>query len=195
MNLDSTGSSAASDLSESAAGSPASGHVLSKTPSRREFLTALARVAAVLVAAPLVASRVRAQAASRASVTTDVAPVAMMVYKDPNCGCCKEWIKHMQKAGFTVTSEDTTNMDAMKVKLGVPGSLASCHTAVVGDYLVEGHVPADVVQKLLKEKPNARGLAVPGMPQGSPGMEGPTKDKYNVMLFDRLGKATVYASR
>lgn len=101
----------------------------------------------------------------------------------------------MQKAGFTVTSTDTTEMAAIKAKHGVPSALQSCHTALVGDYVVEGHAPADVVQKLLAEKPNARGIAVPGMPMGSPGMEGATKDKYNVMLFDRLGKATVYASR
>lgn len=101
----------------------------------------------------------------------------------------------MQKAGFTVTSSDSSDMKAIKAKYGVPSALQSCHTALVGDYVVEGHAPADVVQKMLTEKPNARGIAVPGMPQGSPGMEGPTKDKYNVMLFDRLGKATVYASR
>lgn len=173
MNLDSTGSAASSEFNAS---------------TRREFLTALAKVAGVLITAPLVASRAHAESAS-------VAPIAVKVYKDPSCGCCKEWIKHMQKAGFAVTSEDTPKMDAMKAKLGVPGALASCHTAVVGDYLLEGHVPGDLVQKLLKEKPNARGLAVPGMPMGSPGMEGARNDKYNVMLFDRLGKATVYASR
>ena len=189
MNFDSTASSAARDRSVSTADSPACSEAPAAQASRRAFLTALAQAAGLLVATPLLASRLRAE------TVVGAAPVAMMVYKDPGCGCCKEWIKHMQKAGFTVTSEDTTKMDAMKVKLGVPSALASCHTAVVGDYLVEGHVPADVVLKLLKEKPSARGLAAPGMPQGSPGMEGPTKDKYNVMLFDRLGKATVYASR
>ena len=163
--------------------------------SRREFLSAIARVAAVFVAAPLVSAPLRALEAELSLRTGSAAPIAMKVYKDAGCGCCKEWIKHMQQAGFTVTSEDITDKNAMKAKLGVPGALTSCHTGVVGDYLVEGHVPADLVLKLLKEKPNARGLAVPGMPMGSPGMEGPTKDKYDVMLFDRLGKATVYASR
>jgi len=186
MNLDSTASSVAGDRSESAARVPA---LSSAASSRRAFLTTLAQAAGLLVATPLLASRLCAETLVAA------APPGMMVYKDPGCGCCKEWIKHMQKAGFVVTFQDTTNMDAMKIKLGVPAALASCHTGIVGDYLVEGHVPADVVLKLLKEKPSARGLAVPGMPQGSPGMEGPTKDKYNVMLFDRLGKATVYASR
>ena len=119
----------------------------------------------------------------------------VLVYKDPSCGCCNEWVKHMQKAGFIVTAQNATDMDAQKKRLGVPASLASCHTAVVDDYLVEGHVPADLVQRMLREKPAARGLAVPGMPNGSPGMEGPTKDNYDVMIFDRLGKAKVYASR
>ena len=192
MNLDSTGFPAAPDHPECAAGSSVFRNASLAPSSRRAFLTTLTQALGVVIATPLLASRLRAES-SKAIATP--APVAMKVYKDPGCGCCKEWIKHMQKAGFAVTSEDSTKMDAIKVKLGVPGALASCHTAVVGDYLVEGHVPADVVLKLLKEKPNARGLAVPGMPQGSPGMEGPTKDKYNVMLFDRLGKATVYASR
>ncbi len=188
MKFESTRSSAGAHAGPSA-GFPVSHEALTETASRRAFLTKLAQAAGLLIATPLLATRLRAEA------LIATAPVTMMVYKDPGCGCCKEWIKHMQKAGFVVTSEDTTKMDAMKIKLGVPGALASCHTAIVGDYLVEGHVPADVVLKLLKEKPNARGLAVPGMPNGSPGMEGPTKDKYNVMLFDRLGKATVYASR
>lgn len=187
MNFDSTSALNARDHSGSVAGLPACSEASPST--RRGFLTALAQAAGLLLATPILASRLRAD------TVVPVAPVTMMVYKDPGCGCCKEWIKHMQKAGFIVTSQDTTKMDAMKAKLGVPSALASCHTAVVGDYLVEGHVPADVLLKLLKEKPSARGLAVPGMPQGSPGMEGPTKDRYNVMLFDRLGKATVYASR
>ncbi|MGV3711260.1 MAG: DUF411 domain-containing protein [Gemmatimonas sp.] len=159
----------------------------SQDSSRRQFLGALAKAAAAIVAVPAIAAPLRA--------ATSAAPIEMKVWKDPNCGCCKEWIKHMQKAGFTVTSEDSTKMDAVKGRLGVPGALVSCHTATVADYVIEGHVPADVVQKMLREKPSARGLAVPGMPMGSPGMEGPTKDKYNVMLFDRLGKSTVYASR
>lgn len=145
----------------------------------------------------------RRAAASENGVLLNVgaAPLAgsaagkVLVYKDASCGCCNEWVKHMQKAGFTVTAQNSTDMNALKKRLGVPASLASCHTAVVDDYLVEGHVPADLVQRMLREKPAARGLAVPGMPNGSPGMEGPTKDKYDVMIFDRLGKAKVYASR
>lgn len=169
--------------------------------SRRTFVSELARYAGVLMAAPFVANRLQAQPSTNAddgAVATSVAnaaPIAVMVYKDASCGCCKEWVKHMQKAGFAVTAKDMPDMAAMKKKLGVPDSMGSCHTAVIGDYLVEGHVPADVVQIMLKEKPVARGLAVPGMPMGSPGMEGPTKQKYDVMLFEKSGKARVYASR
>ncbi|MBC8088041.1 MAG: DUF411 domain-containing protein [Phycisphaerae bacterium] len=169
--------------------------------SRRGFLGDLARYAGLFVAAPFVSSRLQAQTAARALSNAEkagalpVAPVTVKVYKDASCGCCKEWVKHMQKAGFVVTAEDSADMAGIKKKLGVPDSLASCHTAVIGDYLVEGHVPADVVQIMLKEKPVARGLAVPGMPMGSPGMEGPVKDKYNVMLFERSGKSRIYASR
>ena len=195
MNIESAGSNAATDLSAASDDRRIFGAVGSEPSSRRAFLAGVVKVAALIVAAPLMASRVRAQGSARTPHMANAAGIAITVYKDPTCGCCNEWIKHMQKAGFTVTAENSTKMDAIKAKLGVPGVLASCHTAVVSDYIVEGHVPADLVQKMLKEKPNARGLAVPGMPMGSPGMEGPTKEQYNVMLFDRLGKATVYASR
>lgn len=202
MNFDPSGSSPARDATHAAVGNQVHTAASLQAASRREFLTACLSAAGVVIATPLLAARAHAgvrrdsrdEELSGASAPV-AAAVSMKVYKDPGCGCCKEWIKHIQKAGFTVTSEDSTTMDAIKTRLGVPAALASCHTAIVGDYLVEGHVPADVLQKLLKEKPSARGLAVPGMPMGSPGMEGPTKDKYNVMLFDRLGKATVYASR
>lgn len=154
---------------------------------RRTFLREFVGMAAALVVAPIIARQLHAESSA--------APVKIHVYKDKSCGCCKEWVKHMEKAGFAVTAEDAPNMDAIKKKLGVPSAMGSCHTAVVGDYLVEGHVPADIVQIMLKEKPAALGLAVPGMPQGSPGMEGPVKEKYNVMLFERSGKSRVYASR
>lgn len=120
----------------------------------------------------------------------------MTVYKDPNCGCCSQWVDHVKKAGFTVTVRDTADMDSVKASFGVPNALASCHTARVGNYAIEGHVPADLIVKLLKEQPAGRGLAVPGMPVGSPGMEmGSRKDAYDVLLFDKAGKTRVYASR
>lgn len=111
--------------------------------------------------------------------------IAMEVWKDPNCGCCKDWIALMEQAGFAVKVHDVGN-SAVRAKLGLPTRLGSCHTALVGGYLVEGHVPAADVHKLLKQKPKALGIAVPGMPIGSPGMDGPEysgrKDPYDVLL-------------
>lgn len=119
--------------------------------------------------------------------------IPVEVWKDPSCGCCGDWIKHMEDNGFQVTVHDTGNT-AARAKLGLPARLGSCHTALVGNYLLEGHVPASDVKKLLKEKPKALGIAVPGMPVGSPGMDGPEyggrKDPYDVLLVTRnlMGK-------
>ncbi len=106
------------------------------------------------------------------------------VYKSPWCGCCGAWIGHMREAGFTVRVTDLEDMEPLKARLGVVPELASCHTAVIGGYVIEGHVPAREVARLLAERPQATGLAVPGMPMGSPGMEtdGPA-DAYEVVLF------------
>lgn len=116
------------------------------------------------------------------------AKTPMEVWKDPNCGCCKDWIELMEKAGFAVTVHDTGN-NAVRAKLGLPQRLGSCHTALVGGYLLEGHVPAADVRRLLKEKPKALGIVVPGMPVGSPGMDGPEyggrKDPYDVLLVTK----------
>ena len=120
---------------------------------------------------------------------------AITVYKDPDCGCCAEWIKHIRKAGFVVAVNDMRDMESVKRAMGVPKALESCHTARIGTYVIEGHVPADLIIKLLNETPDARGLAVPGMPMGSPGMEGARTDRYNVMLFDKAGASRIYASR
>lgn len=121
------------------------------------------------------------------------AGVPMVVYKDPNCGCCAKWVDLMKGAGFDVSTRDTPNMDPIKARYNVGRALASCHTAVVGGYVVEGHVPADDIKRLLKEKPAVLGIAAPGMPMGSPGMEGSPKDAYAVLTFDRSGKTTVFA--
>lgn len=155
-----------------------------EVPSRRAFLRA-----AVLTVGGL--------AIVRPALAEAQAPVrAMTVYKDPNCGCCEQWVAHVKAAGFVVTVRDTADMQTVKASLGVPDALGSCHTARVGTYTIEGHVPADLIKKLLAEKPVARGLAVPGMPIGSPGMEqGNRKDPYDVLLFDKAGKTKVYASR
>ncbi|MBA2707904.1 MAG: DUF411 domain-containing protein [Gemmatimonadaceae bacterium] len=117
------------------------------------------------------------------------------VYKDPNCGCCVKWMEHLEKNGFKVESMDMPDLSLLKQKHGVTGELQSCHTAIIGDYVIEGHVPAEVIRKLLKEKPAVLGLAVPGMPMGSPGMEGATRERYDILTFDRAGRTKVYAQR
>lgn len=117
----------------------------------------------------------------------------IMVYKRPTCGCCKKWIKHLEREGFNVTTEDMSNMKPIKHQFGVQPQFQSCHTAKVGKYFIEGHVSASDIKKLLKEKPDIKGLAVPGMPMGSPGMEGHRKDKYDVIAIDNNNKATVYS--
>lgn len=117
------------------------------------------------------------------------------VWKDPNCGCCKDWVKHLEVNGFRVKVYDEGNTAARK-RLGLPDKLGSCHTAKVAHYVVEGHVPASDIQRLLRERPQAIGLAVPGMPVGSPGMDGPEyggrKDRYDVLLVALNGSTRVY---
>jgi hypothetical protein len=120
---------------------------------------------------------------------------AIEIWKTPTCGCCKMWVDHMQKAGFRPTVHDLDDVSPIKRKLKVPAALQSCHTAVVGGYAIEGHVPADLVRQVLKQKPAIAGLAVPGMPMGSPGMDGPRKDPYDVVAFEQNGRATVFAKR
>lgn len=115
------------------------------------------------------------------------------VYKSPSCGCCKNWVKHMQDNGFTVKSIDVADVSPYKLRNGVSPMLASCHTALVEGYVIEGHVPAADIRRLLKERPKIQGLAAPGMPSGSPGMEQGHKDPYDVLSFDKAGKTSVYA--
>jgi hypothetical protein len=130
------------------------------------------------------------------SLAVAVRPVRMVIYKSPSCGCCKKWVDHVQANGFTTEVHDVDDVAPFKKKHGLPDELASCHTALVEGYVIEGHVPADVVQKLLKEKPALVGLAAPGMPMGSPGMEvGGRTDPYDIIAFDRKGKTSVYAKR
>ena len=131
-----------------------------------------------------------------AAAQTPPAPAApVAVYKSATCGCCGKWNEHMRTAGFTVNSTDLPDVTPVKDKHNVPAALRSCHTAIVGGYVIEGHVPADVIKKLLRERPAVVGIAVPGMPMGSPGMEGSRVDSYNVMSFDKSGATKVYASR
>jgi hypothetical protein len=133
-------------------------------------------------------------ATAAAPSVTPVRKPTITVYKDPNCGCCKNWIEHLRKHGFTVDAKDTPDMNTIKATLGVPGALTSCHTAVVDGYLIEGHVPASDIDRLLSARPKVKGLAVPGMPSGSPGMEGGAKQHYQVVTFDKAGKTKVFAS-
>ena len=148
---------------------------------RRHFLGLLA--AAFL--APL------AHAAAKPKIT---------VYKTPTCGCCHEWVAHLQKNGFEVVAHDVPDTSPYRKKFGVPAELGSCHTGVIDGYALEGHVPAEDIHRLLAEKPKARGLAVPGMIVGSPGMEveGTRRDAFDVVLFDDAGGRKVwqrYAAR
>lgn len=122
-------------------------------------------------------------------------PVTIEVYKDPTCGCCSLWVKHLEANGFAARVTETGDMAAVKQTYGVPARAASCHTARVEGYVLEGHVPAAEVKRLLQEKPAVAGLAVPGMPIGSPGMEvGDTRQPYDVLAFDAKGQTKVFAS-
>jgi hypothetical protein len=136
-----------------------------------------------------------AAAGTVAAAQTPPALSPVTVYKSLTCGCCGKWNEHMRTNGFAVTNNDLTDVTPIKDKHGVPTALRSCHTALVGGYIVEGHVPADVIRKLLRERPAIAGIAVPGMPMGSPGMEGPRQDAYDIIAFDKAGKTSVYAKK
>ena len=119
----------------------------------------------------------------------------VVVYKSPTCGCCKKWVEHVQAAGFRVTVHDTSSLAGVMERYGVPRKLTACHTAIVDGYVVEGHVPVDVIERLLKEGPEIAGVAVPGMPPGSPGMESETPVHYQIVTFDKSGGTAVYGVR
>ena len=142
-----------------------------------------------------VATTVALQTAAEA-VPDQQAPVVTL-YKNPTCACCADWAEHMRENGFRVDVQEGVSLPAMKKRHDVPFSLASCHTAVVDGYALEGHVPADLVVKLLAERPPVAGLAVPGMPAGVPGMPdaGPNRAPYDILAFDEDGSTRVYATR
>ena len=120
----------------------------------------------------------------------------VVLYKTPTCGCCNDWVDHLRDAGLDVAVVNVESTQDVRAQAGVPNRLGSCHTAVVGDYFVEGHVPADLVRGLIESQPgNLRGITVPGMPIGSPGMEGPNPVEYDVLALDSDGKVFVYATR
>jgi hypothetical protein len=149
-----------------------------------KLLTPVAIGAAVLAGGLIVFS-----GASQGAATT------VQVYKAPTCGCCSEWIAHLEEAGFEVEAHDQTDLRPVKAQAGITPELGSCHTAIVDGYVIEGHVPADAVARLLRERPDIAGLAVPGMPIGSPGMEGANPQPYDILAFDGAGNVTVFESR
>lgn len=127
-------------------------------------------------------------AAPRPALSADIT-----VYKSPLCGCCGKWVSYLRARGHRLMVHDRENLEPVKKSLGVPRSLRSCHTAVVEGYVIEGHVPAEDIARLLIERPKAKGIAVPGMPMGSPGMEGPRPEPYRVLLFGADGAPKVFA--
>ena len=121
-------------------------------------------------------------------------PIEITVYRSPTCGCCSKWIKHLEENQFNIKDIVSDDMQAIKEKYGVPRNMASCHTAIVDGYVIEGHVPARDIKRLLKIKPKVIGISVPGMPSGTPGMEmGGRKDPYQVISFDKEGKYEVFS--
>tara|TARA_R110002110_G_scaffold29981_5_gene106443 strand:- start:1359 stop:1871 length:513 start_codon:yes stop_codon:yes gene_type:complete len=128
----------------------------------------------------------------KSEANTNISEVT--VYKSPTCDCCKKWVSHLRDAGFKVTEKDRYNMTNIKSDLSVSRNLQSCHTSIVDGYVVEGHVPADDIKRMLLEQPDVLGLTVPGMPKGSPGMESQQSDSYDVLSFNNNGQTEVYAS-
>jgi len=162
--------------------------------TRRDFVVLSLGAAGALAVGGRALHAAQGQAPRAAQATLP----PMTVYKSATCGCCTAWVDHARANGFTVRTVDTEDLGAVKREMGVPARLASCHTVVVGAYIIEGHVPAMDVKRLLTERPDVRGLAVPGMPIGSPGMEqGPPSayERYNVLAFTRAGETTVFARR
>ena len=156
---------------------------MSDALSRREWLARAAAGVATFAAAPT-------------ALLAAAAPTTITIYKSPQCGCCQKWVMHVASAGFKPAVNDVEDIDAIKTRYGVPEALHSCHTALVGGYVVEGHVPAADIQRLLKEKPQVKGIAVGGMPAGSPGMEMPggRTDRYDVTAFLANGTTRRFAS-
>ena len=159
-------------------------------PTRRQWLATALPLAGAGLAIALLPSAARATPPTAAATPLEV-------WKDPNCGCCQDWVDHMQANGFAVKVHTTGN-NAVRARLGLPQKLGSCHTALVSGYVVEGHVPASDVRKLLQQNPKALGLAVPGMPVGSPGMDGAVygdrRDPYDVLLVAHDGSTRVFNS-
>lgn len=160
--------------------------IASPTLSRRAWLAAMASACATL-------------ALPRLAVAAPDTRTPITVFKDPLCGCCQQWVAHMASSGFRPAVQDVADLDAIKQRYGVPAGLHACHTGIVNGVIIEGHVPAADVRRFLRERPSvagqpARGLAVPGMPAGSPGMDGDRTERYTVLAFDAAGATTRFAA-
>ncbi|WP_328187936.1 DUF411 domain-containing protein [Marinobacter sp. OP 3.4] len=141
----------------------------------------------------LAAGLIAAMATSYSAIAEENT-LSIEVYKSPSCGCCGDWVDHLEENGFEVDVTDTANLNQVKMDAGLTPQLSSCHTAFIGDYVIEGHVPAADIKRLVETAPQAHGLTVPGMPVGSPGMEmGDRKDAYQVLLFNEAGQTRVFA--
>jgi hypothetical protein len=149
----------------------------------------------LLIAGGLVAVTACSRSPEGPTAAAAAARDTVVVWKNESCGCCKLWVQHLEQAGFAVQVHDIDNMGPTKERVGIPVAMGSCHTGEVGGYFVEGHVPADDIKRLLREKPDAKGLTVPAMPLGSPGMEHPSGEvqPYDVFLVARDGSTSVYA--
>lgn len=145
-------------------------------------------------AAAAASAAARARAATTTHLAMEDAPT-ITVYKTPTCGCCSSWVEHLREHGFEVETHDLRSLDQIKRMHGITRPLESCHTAEVDGYVVEGHVPADLIERMLTERPDIAGLVVPGMPMGSPGMEGPYRERYNILALDKNGKTEIYDRR
>ncbi len=150
------------------------------TIGRREFV----KRSAVMAVGTLAVGRFVVQAQGKP---------AMVVYKSPTCGCCSKWVEHIEASGFAVSVKDLDDVSPIKARYKVGGKLQSCHTAIVGGYVVEGHVPASDIKRMLAEKPKITGLTIPGMPQSAPGMDLTPFQPYEVLAFDALGNTSVFA--
>jgi hypothetical protein len=156
---------------------------------------------ATLAAITFLAACTNADAASSGSApeallsssAVDQSLPTVVVYKTATCGCCNGWVEHLRAAGFTVDARNVQDLMTVKLEAGVPGPLVTCHTALVDGYVVEGHVPADQVKRMLAERPDVAGIGVAGMPAGSPGMDAPNAPPYEVLAFDRAGNMSHYA--
>ncbi len=161
--------------------------------TRTNFVWALA-ILVVVVTTLLAAISAGAQTENDGSAVASDAE--LVVFKSPYCGCCHKWIDHLRESGLTVAVKDVASTQPVREEVGVPPAMASCHTAVAGGYWIEGHVPADIIKELLDKRPSdISGVAVPGMPAGSPGMEGPNPVTYDIVAYGTDGKSHVYATR